>query len=64
MAEHIAVVFGTHRIAVYKALYRLIGGFIPDVIAACDQVCCIIMIHHLRVGDSPKKVDLVCCVIM
>ncbi|CAM6074802.1 unnamed protein product [Sphagnum tenellum] len=25
------------RIAVYKALYRLIGGFIPDVIAACDQ---------------------------
>jgi hypothetical protein len=37
MAEHMAVVFGTHRIAVYKALYRLIGGFIPDVIAACDQ---------------------------
>lgn len=26
------------RIAVYKALYRHIGGFIPDVIAACDQV--------------------------
>ncbi|CAM6049035.1 unnamed protein product [Sphagnum compactum] len=25
------------RIAVYKALYRLIGGFIPDVVAACDQ---------------------------
>lgn len=25
------------RIAVYKALYRHIGGFIPDVIAACDQ---------------------------
>lgn len=25
------------RIAVYKALYRLIGGFIPDVIAACDK---------------------------
>ena len=26
------------RIAVYKALYRFIGGFIPDVVAACDQV--------------------------
>ncbi|KAG0587327.1 hypothetical protein KC19_2G156500 [Ceratodon purpureus] len=25
------------RIAVYKALYRFIGGSIPDVIAACDQ---------------------------
>ncbi|CAM6038984.1 unnamed protein product [Sphagnum compactum] len=25
------------RIAVYKALYRMIGGFIPDVVAACDQ---------------------------
>jgi len=25
------------RIAVYKALYRIIGGFMPDVVAACDQ---------------------------
>ncbi|XP_024362590.1 subtilisin-like protease SBT2.5 [Physcomitrium patens] len=25
------------RLAVYKALFRFIGGFIPDVIAACDQ---------------------------
>ncbi len=30
--------FETNRIAVYKALYRIIGGFIPDVVAACDQV--------------------------
>jgi hypothetical protein len=27
------------RIAVYKALYRLFGGFIADVVAAIDQVC-------------------------
>ncbi len=30
--------FETNRIAVYKALYRIIGGFMPDVVAACDQV--------------------------
>jgi hypothetical protein len=27
------------RIAVYKALYRLFGGFVADVVAAIDQVC-------------------------
>lgn len=27
------------RIAVYKALYRLFGGFVSDVVAAIDQVC-------------------------
>jgi len=26
------------RIAVYKALYRLFGGFVADVVAAIDQV--------------------------
>lgn len=30
------------RIAVYKALYRLFGGFIADVVAAIDQVYAII----------------------
>jgi hypothetical protein len=24
---------------VYKALYRLFGGFVADVVAAIDQVC-------------------------
>lgn len=28
-----------YRIAVYKALYRLFGGFVADVVAAIDQVC-------------------------
>ena len=27
-----------YRIAVYKALYRLFGGFVADVVAAIDQV--------------------------
>lgn len=26
------------RIAVYKALYRIFGGFVADVVAAIDQV--------------------------
>jgi len=31
--------FCVFRIAVYKALYRLFGGFVADVVAAIDQVC-------------------------
>jgi len=31
--------FFVFRIAVYKALYRLFGGFVADVVAAIDQVC-------------------------
>lgn len=32
------------RIAVYKALYRLFGGFVADVVAAIEQVGCILLI--------------------
>ncbi|KAF8407343.1 hypothetical protein HHK36_006471 [Tetracentron sinense] len=31
------------RIAVYKALYRIFGGFVADVVAAIEQVCCYFM---------------------
>jgi hypothetical protein len=34
------------RIAVYKALYRLFGGFIADVVAAIDQVCSHLVANH------------------
>lgn len=27
------------RVAVYKVLYRLFGGYVADVVAAIDQVC-------------------------
>lgn len=27
------------RIAVYKVLYRLFGGYVSDVVAAIEQVC-------------------------
>lgn len=33
------VSFSLCRIAVYKALYRLFGGFVSDVVAAIEQVC-------------------------
>lgn len=32
------MIFFFGRIAVYKALYRLFGGFVADVVAAIDQV--------------------------
>jgi hypothetical protein len=36
--EELRSVAGIFRIAVYKALYRFIGGYIADVVAAVDQV--------------------------
>jgi hypothetical protein len=33
---------------VYKALYRLFGGFVADVVAAIDQVCKYILVFHLK----------------
>lgn len=29
----------TCRVAVYKVLYRLFGGYVSDVVAAIEQVC-------------------------
>lgn len=40
------------RIAVYKALYRLFGGFVADVVAAIDQVCNTTMI---KINKKRKK---------
>jgi hypothetical protein len=37
--------FVLFRIAVYKVLYRLFGGYVSDVVAAIDQVHYIIYLH-------------------
>lgn len=33
----------------YKALYRLFGGFIADVVAAIDQVCYKLMVEKYKI---------------
>lgn len=51
------------RIAVYKALYRIFGGFVADVVAAIDQVLLILSIYQEDDGGMlftviPQKMDL------
>jgi hypothetical protein len=53
-----------NRLAIYKALYRQIGGFIPDVVAACDQVCCLWTNFLLQRCYDQNSLDLESCWIM
>lgn len=53
-----------NRLAIYKALYRQIGGFIPDVVAACDQVCCFWTNFLLQRCYDQNSLDLESCWIM
>lgn len=48
------------RIAVYKALYRLFGGFVADVVAAIDQVRNNSMKEQIKLGDASSAVFCVC----
>lgn len=49
------------RIAVYKALYRLFGGFVADVVAAIDQVCNTTMI---KINKRRKEIGRILVVLL